>query len=129
MNCNSFYNVASNCCHCLDTVGFFFPVDHNVFRCEACSVEICEGCVKSCHKDHKVIEIGTKHAFVCGCGKCHFNRRCSVEFVGEMKYNELPQVYQHFFWCDDCCCDEKGIKKFICRACAEKCHSSHGIVD
>lgn len=77
----------------------------------------------------KLSKSATKHAFVCGCGKCHFNGRCSVEFVGEMKYNDVPQVYQHFFWCDDCCCDEKGINNFICRACAEKCHSGHRIVD
>ena len=105
--CSSiFYDMASSFCHCLDSVGTYLPVDYKVFRCEDCNVEICEGCAKHCHKEHSIVEIGIKSCFVCDCGKKHFvNEKhkncCSVEFVGEMKYEDKPALYQHFFKCLD----------------------------
>lgn len=130
-NKDIFYNMAANCCHCLDEVGFNSQVDYKVYRCENCNLEICEGCAKCCHKDHQIVEIGTKQTFVCGCGRNHFtekngNRHCSVEYVGEMKYEGQPYLHQHFYQCKDCCQDQN---KYICRGCAESCHKGHNLVD
>lgn len=126
-----FYDIASCCCHCLDSVGTYFPVDYKVFRCEDCDLEICEGCAKHCHKNHSIVEIGLKKCFVCDCGKNHFvnehnKNKCSVEFVGEMKYEDKPTLYQHFFKCLDCCGSSDLL---ICKSCAEKCHRYHNVVD
>lgn len=126
-----FYEIASNCCHCLDSVGLYFPIDYKVFKCEDCNIEMCEGCAKSCHKGHNLVEIGVKNAFICECGKNHFidkmNRKhCSVEFVGEMKCDDEPAIYQHFFKCLDC---DKHFENLICKGCAENCHSGHKVID
>lgn len=126
-----FYEMAANCCHCLDTVGFYFPIDYKVYYCKDCGSTICEGCAKHCHKSHSVEEIGVDHCFVCDCGKNHFvengkkNRfGCSIQFVGEMIVDKKPCCNQHLFKCMDC-----APNKFICFGCASECHANHRVVD
>lgn len=127
-----FYEIAANKCHCLDSVGSYFPIDFKVFKCNDCNLEICEGCAKFCHKGHSVVEIGEKNAFVCGCGSNHFvdkkkKKSCSFEFVGESLCNGEPVCYQHFYRCNDCSSGDQS--KLICRSCAENCHKGHDVVD
>lgn len=126
-----FYGMSSSCCHCLDSVGSYFPIDYKVYKCNRCNLEICEGCAKSCHKGHDLVEVGVKNAFVCGCGQNHFTdkknkKHCSIESVGEMKCGDEPVLYQHFFRCLDCSSDQNML---ICRGCAENCHNGHHVVD
>lgn len=127
-----FYDMAASCCHCLDSVGFYFPIDYKVFKCKKCNIEMCEGCAKHCHKGHPTVEVRTDHSFVCGCGQKHFNDaknrgHCSIEFVGEMICDEKPVCYQHFYQCKDC--NSSSDDKFICRGCIENCHKGHNIID
>lgn len=127
-----FYDLASSCCHCRDSIGFYFPNDYKVYHCIDCDLDMCEGCAKHCHKNHQTEYTQLDHSFVCGCGKDHFkdNRgksRCSVEFVGEMKCGDQPVCYQHLFQCLDC--NDKSEGKYICRSCIENCHKGHNVVD
>lgn len=128
---DTFYDMASSCCHCLDEVGFFFPIDYKVYHCENCNLDICEGCAKSCHKTHQVVELGSDHSFVCGCGKNGFKDRkgknhCSIEFVGEMLCDDQPVCCQHFYRCLNC---SNSNNEFICHDCMKGCHQNHRIVD
>lgn len=52
---DTFYNMAACCCHCRDEIGFFSPIVRRMYRCEDCGIEMCEGCAKSCHKNHKIV--------------------------------------------------------------------------
>lgn len=128
-----FYEMAANCCHCLDTCGMYFPVDYKVYKCETCNIEMCEGCAKHCHKNHQTVEVRTDHCFVCGCGKNHFvegpkkRKLCSVQFVGETLVDGQPYCNQHLYQCLDCCPLQDG--KFICRGCIESCHQGHNVID
>ncbi|KAK8882221.1 hypothetical protein M9Y10_044862 [Tritrichomonas musculus] len=128
-----FYEMAANCCHCLDTCGMYFPVDYKVYKCETCNIEMCEGCAKHCHKNHQTVEVRTDHCFVCGCGKNHFvegpkkRKLCSVQFVGETLVDGQPYCNQHLYQCLDCCPFQDG--KFICRGCIESCHQGHNVID
>ncbi|KAK8882256.1 hypothetical protein M9Y10_044898 [Tritrichomonas musculus] len=128
-----FYEMASHCCHALDSVGFILPIEYIVYRCENCNIEICEGCAKHCHKDHRIKEIGPKRSFVCECGEKGFfyeNENkiiCNSQFLGEMKVNGQPCLYQHLYKCLDCC--TRSQEKFICKGCAEKCHKDHRVID
>lgn len=129
---STFYQMAANLCHCRDTIGFYFPIDYKVFRCEDCGTEICEGCAKHCHKGHNVTEIDSRNAFVCDCGKNHFvdpktkKNCCSIEFVGESVCQDSPVCYQHLYKCTSCC---KEKDDFICKACALNCHKDHNVID
>lgn len=116
-----FYELAANCCHCLDTLGFFTPIEYNIFHCDKCNIDICEGCAKHCHKGHKVKEIGKQSGFKCQCGQHGFEDKCSGEFVGE------TYCYQHLYQCSTCCMTTD--KYYICKNCAEKCHKGHAITD
>lgn len=118
--CEVLHSIASDRCHCMDSADYFFPIEHPVFRCEECNIEVCGACASHCHKGHKTVEIGSYSSFTCGCGRRHFKGRCSFEYVGQS-----DRIHQHFFRCLDCCCDDK---KLVCRGCAEKCHKGHNIV-
>lgn len=130
-----FFEMAADCCHCLDTEGFFFPANYNVYECKDCHQKICEGCAKACHKTHKILCIGTNNKFVCDCGKNHFTQlkgskekhHCSIEFVGEMQYGGAPSCYQHFYRCNTC--NNESDDKLICKGCIESCHKGHDIAD
>lgn len=126
-----FYDMASCCCHCLDKIGFYFPIDYKIYQCKDCGIDMCEGCAKSCHKSHRIVEKGIDHSFVCNCGKKHFKddkyrEHCSIEYVGEMLCDDQPVCYQHFYRCMDC---SKSKDEFICRSCARNCHQNHKVVD
>lgn len=116
-----YFHLASNYCHCLDVCGFTSPIQYDVYHCDECSIDICEGCAKHCHSNHKLTKIGPKIGFKCQCGKKGFIDKCTGEFVGE------TFCYQHLYQCETCCL--KSDFEYICKSCAEKCHKYHKIVD
>lgn len=117
-----YYQQASNRCHCLDSCGFTTPIEFNIYRCLDCNENVCEGCAKHCHRGHTIKEMTEDFGFVCDCGKKGFPNKCTCEFIGENK------IYsQHLYQCEDCNKGHKDI--FICKSCAEKCHSGHKIID
>lgn len=127
-----FYKMASNCCHCLDEIGFYFPVDRKVYYCETHDMKICEACAKSCHQDCDCTEEEINHSFVCECATKYFpendgNKKCNFEFVGEMKSESIPVLYQHLYQCKDC--NNKSAGKYICQQCIKNCHKGHNVVD
>ena len=117
-----YYQQASNRCHCLDSCGFTTPIEFKIYRCLDCNENVCEGCAKHCHRGHTIKEMTEDFGFVCDCGKKGFPNKCTCEFIGENK------IYsQHLYQCEDCNKGHKDI--FICKSCAEKCHSGHKIID
>ncbi|OHS96284.1 hypothetical protein TRFO_37557 [Tritrichomonas foetus] len=120
-NAADFYEAAANHCHCLDESGFFTPIPYKVFHCKKCNKDICEGCAKHCHKGHSVTEKGVDCGFKCQCGADGFKGQCSGEFVGNEYCN------QHLYQCITCC--TKTDNEFICKACADKCHAGHNVID
>lgn len=108
-------------CHCLDTFGFFTPIQYKVYHCVECNVDICEGCAKHCHADHRTQEDELRSGFKCECGKDGFKDKCSAEFIGETK------CYHHLYQCQTCCM--KSDQEYICKSCIEECHKGHQIAD
>ena len=120
---NFYYEAAAHHCHLLDEIGFFLPVKIKVFHCNECNIDMCEGCAMFCHKYHssKITFVDYMSPFKCNCGKNGLNGHCSGEFVGE------KLCYQHLYRCSTCC--TKSDSQYICKSCAEKCHTGHEIVD
>lgn len=116
-----YFKLASNYCHCLDFCGFTSPIQYNVYHCDECCIDICEGCAKHCHSNHKSTKIDSKIGLKCQCGKKGFIDKCTCEFVGE------TCCYQHLYQCETCC--QKYDSEYICKSCAEKCHKDHKVVD
>lgn len=119
---NFFFQLASYRCHCLDTCGFTSPIEYKVFHCKNCKMDICEACAKSCHRGHVIEEKGARMGFVCDCGKKGFPEKCYCESTGE-----IDTCYQHLYKCETCCPLNDSL--FICKSCAEKCHSGHKVID
>lgn len=115
-----YFKLASNYCHCLDVCGFTSPIEYNVYHCDECNIDMCEGCAKHCHLNQKTTKIGLKSGFKCQCGKIGFEDKCTGEFVGE------TCCYQHLHQCETCCNNDS---EFICKSCAEKCHKDHKVFD
>ena len=118
---NFYYEQASYFCHCLDTFGFFTPIEYKVYHCLDCGIDICEGCANHCHADHNTTFSIGQVGFKCQCGKDGFKGKCSGEFVGE------TAGYQHLYQCMTCCM--KSDTEYICKSCAEKCHKGHQVTD
>lgn len=113
-------------------VNFYFTTDYKVYHCEDCNLTICEGCAKTCHKGHNIVEDEIRNLFECECRKNHFKYKrgkdhCSIEFVGQSKLGDSPACFQHFYKCNDCNKESDG--KLICQACKDICHKNHSVKD
>ena len=86
-----------------------------------CDIDMCEGCAKHCHVNHKTIETNCQCGFKCQCGKDGFKHKCNSEFVGE------TCCYQHLYQCETCC--SKSESQYICKSCVEECHKNHIVCD
>lgn len=126
-----FFKCAAHRCHALDECGFYFPFNFNVYHCQTCNMDICEGCAKFCHKDHVTIHIRTEKGcdFKCSCGAKGFHNKCSAEYIAgcDLKCSGCDSLYQHLYQCETCCPNTENI--YICKSCIENCHKGHKIVD
>lgn len=116
-----YYQRASIICHAHDQIGFTTPICINVYHCFDCNADICEGCAKSCHKDHNTTLIQADNCFSCQCGKKGLADVCTSKVFG----NE--NIYQHAYQCATCFPYDD--QHFMCKCCIESCHDQHEIID
>ena len=97
------------------------------YYCETCNITgdgmICEGCVVTCHKDHKTAYRGMLTGF-CDCrfdtNQCKLMESCTLKQTGSKMINQ-PR-----YTCHSCQMNvTRG--KMLCKYCVENCHKGHAV--
>lgn len=85
---------------------------------------ICSECALNCHRDHNIVNLGTKHNITCDCGNNLYKRNnCNISHtIIKPKYN-YNNIYTHNNIIKYCYCDgNEELPMYQCVQCCDWFH-------